>query len=457
MTTTMNTPALRTVPQLKGLPILGNARDFQKDSIGMIDRGWKDAGDIYKAKVGPRSFTVISHPDLAHEVLINQKQIFMRPHEFNGGTILTVLLGLSVLTTDGDTWLSKRRLMQPIFHRQNIVAMGDKMSDAGQQMLQRWQAKGSGAQIDLKHEMKLVTLDIINRTMFSTNVLPEVDKVGNSVDVALEYIQKRTRQFIPLPTSWPTPANNKYNDALSTLDAYLYRIIRERRATTERKGDLLDMLLEARDADTGEGMNDEQVRNEVATIYGAGHETTALALTWTWYALNQHPEVLPKLQHEVDTVLQGRAPTMADLPNLPYTLAVLEESMRLYPPVPLTVRKAYKDAELNGFAIPRGSFVAISINNIHRHPDFWEQPEAFMPERFLPENKAKLNRNGYIPFLTGPHLCIGNNFALMEGQLLLAAMAQQVVLKLVPGQKIEKEVTVTMRPKHGMLMTIEQR
>ena len=217
------------------------------------------------------------------------------------------------------------------------------------------------------------------------------------------------------------------------------------------------MLLDARDEDTGEGMNDEQVRNEVITIYGAGHETTAVALTWTCYALNQHPDVLKALQSEVDTALQGRTPTMADLPNLPYTLQVFEETLRLFPPVPLSVRMAYEPTQLDGYAVPKNQLVAIGINNMHRHPDFWEQPEAFMPERFAPENKAKLNRIAYLPFFTGPHLCIGSNFALMEGQLLLAMMVQRYAMRMTPNQKVEKEVAITMRPKHGLPVTLQRR
>jgi len=217
------------------------------------------------------------------------------------------------------------------------------------------------------------------------------------------------------------------------------------------------MLLEARDEDTGKGMTDQEVRNEVATIYGAGHETTALALTWTWYALSQNPEALRKLQAEVDTVLQGRAPTFADLPSLPFTLATLEESMRLFPPVPFTARMAYAPLTLGEYALPQGAFVGIAINNIHRHPDFWEDPEAFKPERFLPENRAKVNKNAYIPFLTGPHVCIGNTFALMEGQLLLAMLAQRYEMALVPGQRIFKEQTITMRPKYGVRMALKRR
>ena len=244
--------------------------------------------------------------------------------------------------------------MQPIFHRQRIQAMGMQMAAAGQQLLESWDRQPAGAVVNLSREMKLVTLDIINRTMFSVNVLPEVDKIGASVDVGLHYINRQLRSLVRLPSDWPTPANRRFKRSQATLNEYLYRVISERRASGEHSGDLLDMLLAARDEDTGLGMDDEQVRNEVASIYGAGHETTAVALTWTWYALNQHPAVLRRLQQEVDTVLAGRPPTVADLPNLPYTLMVLEESMRLFPPVPISARTATIGTELGGFALPQG-------------------------------------------------------------------------------------------------------
>jgi cytochrome P450 len=461
----MNTPTTTTalpvnnrqLPIDKGLPILGKLLDFKRDTVAAIEGAWKQHGDLVRLNVGPRWLLLVSHPQLAQDVLIEQKHIFRRPNLINDGTALTPLLGQSVLTTDGDSWLLKRRLMQPIFHRQHIQAMGDKMADAGRSMLARWDAQRAGQVLNLNEEMKLVTLDIINRTMFSTNVLPEVEKIGHTIDVSLQWLTKNAQALVRIPERVPTPGNRSFVNARSTLDGYLYKLIAERRKSSEKRGDLLDMLIDARDEDTGEGMNDEQVRNEVITIYGAGHETTAVALTWAWYALNQNPQVLKKLQHEADTVLQGRPPTMADLPNLPYALQVFEETMRVFPPVPLTVRMAYEPTQLAGYDVPEKQIIAIGIHNIHRHPEFWEQPDAFMPERFAPENKAKLNRNAYMPFLTGPHLCIGNNFALMEGQLLLAMMAQRYEVRVLPNQKVEREVTITMRPKHGLRVTLQRR
>jgi cytochrome P450 len=350
-------------------------------------------------------------------------------------------------------------MMQPVFHRSNIAAMSGKMQAAGEAMLARWTQFPAGATLDLTSEMKLVTLDIINRTMFSTNILVEVDQVGHVVDAALQFIAARAGNPFALPARWTfIPAHKKFWDERAKLDEYLFRMIRERRAALvngEHKHDLLEMLIEAQDADTGERMNDQQVRDEVAGIYGAGHETTALALSWVWHALNAHPEVLTNVRAEVDAL--GHDVQASDLPNLPYTLAVLEETMRLFPPVPLTVRAAYEATEIGGTHIRAGELTAIVIRNIHRHPEYWQEPLEFKPERFLPENKATLNRNAYMPFLSGPHMCIGNNFSLMEGQLLLAMMAQQFDVDETPKQTDEGKTTITMRPKNGLPVQIVKR
>jgi cytochrome P450 len=307
--------------------------------------------------------------------------------------------------------------------------------------------------------MKLVTLDIINRTMFSANVWEEVDRVGGVVDAALDFIASRAGNPFALPARWTiVPSHRKFWNERAKLDEYLFRIIRERRVALskgERKQDLLEMLIEAQDADTGGRMNDQQVRDEVSGIYGAGHETTALALTWAWHALNKHPDVLLKIRAEVDAL--GHDVQAGDLPNLPYTLAVIEETMRLYPPVPMTVRVAFEQTELGGTPIPKGNLIFIVIRNIHRHPAYWPDPLEFRPERFLPENKTSLNRNAYMPFLSGPHMCIGNHFALMEGQLLLAMMVQKYDVSEAPIQSDEGKMAITMRPRYGMPVRIAAR
>ena len=449
----------KSLPSYRGEPIFGIFREFRRDAIGFLERSWRTYGDHFVTKLGPMPLHIISDPMLAQEALTTRKHILRRSQNFEGGTPLTYILGLSLITIDGESWLVKRRMMQPVFHRTNIVAMGDKMQSAGQAMLDRWSQVSPDQTVELTRQMKLVTLDIINRTMFSVNVLPEVDQVGGVVDSALEFIAARGGNPLALPARWMIiPSHKKFWSERAKLDEYLFRMIRERRISLgkgERKNDLLEMLIGAQDAETGERMNDQQVRDEISGIYGAGHETTALALTWAWHILNKYPEVLAKLRAEVDAL--DHAVQADDLSKLPYTLAVMEETLRLFPPVPVTFRIAFERTELGSALIPQGNLVAISIRNIHRHPGYWPEPLEFRPERFLPENKASLNRNAYMPFLTGPHMCIGNHFALMEGQLLLAMMVQKYDVTESPKQSDEGKMAITLRPKNGLPVRITPR
>lgn len=444
--------------EMKGVPVLGMLPELRRGVLGLIKRAQREHGDIVRVRLGPRTAVVLSHPALAREALIERKHVIQRSNLFEGGTPLTYILGLSLITTDGESWLAKRRTMQPVFHRARIAGMAAQMIDAGEHMLNQWQSLAErGAPVDLATQMKWVTLDIINRTMFSSHVLPQADRIGHVVETSLDYIGDRIRRPFQLPASWPLPKNRAFRAERAKLDEYLFGMIRDRRANPDQHDDLLEMLLGARDEETGLGMNDQQIRDEVTGIYGAGHETTAVALTWTWHCLNHNPAALARLHAELDSVLQGRRPQPGDLPNLPYTLAVFEESMRLFPPVPITARMAYEESELGGHPIRKGELVFIAIDNIHQHPVFWPQPEMFKPERFLPENKRTLDRSAYLPFLSGPHMCIGNHFALMEGQLLLAMMAQRFEVSELPNQIVTRHVAITMRPAHGLQVTLRKR
>ena len=449
----------KMLPVYKGEPIFGVFREFRRDALTFLEQSWKKYGDHFITRLGPFRLHVLSDPQLAQEALTTRKHVLRRSNNFEGGTPLTYILGLSLITIDGDSWLLKRRMMQPVFHRSNILAMADKIQAAGEAMLERWSTIPGEKMIELTQEMKLVTLDIINRTMFSTNIMQEVDRVGDVVDSALEFIAARAGNPLSLPARWTIiPSHKKFWDERAKLDEFLFRMIRERRAALakgERKNDLLEMLIEAQDADTGGRMNDQQVRDEVSGIYGAGHETTALALTWAWHALNSHPEALAKLRAEIDAL--GHPVQAGDLPHLPYALAVIEETMRLFPPVPITFRSAVDATELGGTMIPKGDLLGIVIRNIHRHASYWQVPHEFHPERFLPGNKTALNRNAYMPFLSGPHMCIGNHFALLEGQLLLAMMAQRYDLIESPRQSDEGRMAITMRPKNGLPVAIAPR
>ena len=455
----------RRAPGPRGRFLVGNLGDFRGDRlIGTMAQARARYGDVARFRVGPRTVHLISHPDLAQEVLVKQKEIFFKIQEGTDKKIgLGLVLGEGLLTNrDHDSWFTRRRMLQPVFHRRRIVTMADEMVAAGRKMLSRWEEiYASEGVFDVHEEMMRVTLDVINRTMFGADVTREAGRVGTAMTVLTRYAFAQAGNPFSVPPWVPTRRNQEFHRALETIDSVVLDLIRARQAARgsgeQLRGDLLDMLLDAEDAETGERMTDQEVLDEVKTVFAAGHETTANALTWTWLLLSEHPEVGEKLVAELDTVLGGRAPDLADVPNLHFTRQVFDEALRLYPPVPALVRRVVRPSILGGYEIPVGSRALISIYNIHRHPQFWEEPNRFEPERFSPEQRASDHDLAYIPFGAGQHKCIGNNLALMEGPLLLAMIAQRYELDLEPGRPVEREVAVTMRPKEGVYVRLRPR
>lgn len=453
-TVVANTPGVQA-PGPRGDWLVGNMRDLRRDSLSTIAQGFETYGEIVRFRIGQRALHMLAHPELAQEVLVERGNDFVKMPKNQG---LGLLLGNGLVTNnDHDSWLTQRRMIQPMFHRQRLAAMGDKMVAAGERMLERWQTRPAGEVVNIAEEMMQVTLDIITQTMFSADVLSAAGTVGPAVGLTTHFVSQRGVSPIQLPLSWPTRRNRAFRQATQTLDQIVYQIIDQRRAEGVAHGDLLDMLLEARDADNGESMSNQQLRDEVLTIFAAGHETTANALSWAWYALAQQPEILARLQAELDSVLAGRTPTIADLPHLPYTQQVFNEVLRVHPSVPSVPRLVAHDTLLRGYALPAKSLVLISIYNIHRHPEFWPEPKRFNPDRWAGDDHKRQHRLAFMPFGAGPRMCIGNNLALMEGQLLLAMIAQYAELRLVPDQQVTPEVAITLRPKGGLKMTIHPR
>jgi len=317
--------------------------------------------------------------------------------------------------------------MQPVFQRSNLASMMAQMVTAGDHMLMRWDRLGGDAEVNLADEMMQLTLEVITQTMFSTSVLNNIGKIAPALDTCLRYAAKTVANPLTLALIFPTPANQKFKHAHALLDDVIYGIIEQRRQQTAPHNDLLAMLLNASDAESGEKMTDRQIRDEVITIFSAGHETTATLLTWTLYLLAKHPEVLAKVKAELAS-LQGKTPGEADLPTLTYTRAVLNEAMHFRPPVGIIMRKVKKDTEIDGYALKANSLVIFNIYNLHHHIDFWDKPEEFNPDRFLTTEKR---RYSYMPFGTGERICIGNHFALMESQLLLSMIIQKYEVQLV--------------------------
>ena len=447
----------RQAPGPRGHFLLGSIIPFKRDILQAMARGQREYGDPVRYRLGPVVVYGVSHPDLAEQVFMDGQNIYGKLGPNNP---LRLVLGDGLLTSsDHESWFRHRRMMQPTFHRKRLAGLFDTMVSCSIEMLARWaDTYRPGDRLDIHHEMMGVTLDIVSQTMFSTNIMNDLDTIGpEAVNVTIDYAFERLQNPFSVPTSWPTPRNLRFKRVMRGLDRLLYRIIHRRRISGEPHDDLLDMLLAARDENTGETMTDKELRDEVITILAAGHETTAITLTWTWYLLSQHPEIARRMQLEIDTVLQGRIPTLADLPQLPYTLQVFEESMRLYPSAPIIPRLTSRAATLGGYDLPAHSRVLVNLFNLHRHPEFWSNPEAFDPDRFTPERRKQQHRFAYLPFGAGPHLCIGKNFALWEAHLLLILIAQRYELRHVPGHKVQNHATITLRPRYGMSMTIHPR
>jgi cytochrome P450 len=418
----------------------------------------KRYGDVVHLRaLGRFHWYVLTHPDDVEHVLRTHGRNYVKPPRLSAQFAL--LLGQGLLTAEGAHWLRQRRLAQPAFHRPRLLALGRTMTDAAEETAGRWEEPArNGAPLDVATEMSQLALRIVGRALFSTDVSGQTEAVGSALATALNFVEYRIRHPFALPVSLPLPRNVRFQRAKRAFDEIVYGMIEERRRTTQDTGDLLSMLLAARDEETGEGMSDEQVRDESLTILLAGHETTAVALSWTWYELSRHPEVEARLHAELDRVLGGRTPTVEDLQRLPYTRMVLDESLRLYPPAWGMARQSREEDELpSGYRLPADTPLSLVQYITHRHPDYWEEPDRFAPERFEPARSAGRPPFAYFPFGGGQRQCIGSNFALMEAQLVLATLAQRYTLKLVPGHPVEPEPIVTLRPRHGLRMTLRQR
>ncbi|HZG50991.1 MAG TPA: cytochrome P450, partial [Pyrinomonadaceae bacterium] len=367
------------------------------------------------------------------------------------------LLGEGLLTSEGEYHRRQRRLAQPAFHRKRIDSYGALMVEYAARDSDRWQ---DGETRDIAHEMMRLTLAIVGKTLFDADVESEADEIGGALTQILELFQMLLLPYSEYLERLPLPANRRFTRARAALDAVIYRIIEERRASGTDRGDLLSMLLVAQDEEDSAsgGMSDEQLRDEVMTIFLAGHETTANALAWTWYLLAQNPEAEARLHAELDAVLEGgRLPTVEDLPRLRYTEMVLAESMRLYPPAWVIGRLAIKDYAVGGAVAEKGALVLLSQYVMHRDARFFPDPLRFDPERWTPEAKESRPQYSYFPFGGGARRCIGEGFAWMEGTLLVAAIARRWRMRLVSGHAVVPHPRITLRPKHGIRMTLEDR
>lgn len=443
-------PSAARAPTLGGPSPLGVLPEFRRDPLGLFTRAAFTLGPVVHLKVPVEHALLVSDPALADEVLVQRAKQYGK--RTRGYFALTRLLGHGLLTSDGDFWKRQRRIAQPAFHKKRVEGFADTMTQDTLAFADGLQARAAqGEPVDLAEGMMQLTLKMVGKTLLSTDLTGDSAQVGQALTWLLKDLQDRITGF-NLPLWAPVPGSLRFKRARGALDALVYRVIAQRRRAGPGD-DLLGMLMEARDEDTGEGMTDVQLRDEVLTLLLAGHETTANALAWTFALLSQHPHVERAVRAELAAVLQGRTATAADVRALPYLGAVVKESMRLYPPAWLLARRAEREDVLGGVRVPKGSVVLISPYVLHRAPQVWRNPMGFDPERFLAPD-LKLGRCDYLPFSAGPRKCIGDGFAMMEAQLVLATLLQRFSFALVPGQSLEPEPLITLRPRFGVQMRV---
>ena len=429
--------------------LIGNVPLADSNPLAVFQRWAAEYGDIFYYRAGWIRVYFLNHPDLIEAVLVRQYQNLLKDRVIRNSRWL---FGEGLLTSEGETWKRQRRLTQPAFHRERIASYAGIMTQYTEQAVADWQ---DGAVVDLHREMMRLTLKIAVRTLF--NVEPDgIREISQAADVLVRNMTGARMLMPSLARFLPLPSMLEVRRAVRQLDRTVYQIIDRRRRNKQDSGDLLSMLLEARDED-GSDMDDQQVRDEVLTFLLAGHETTALALSWAWHLLAENPEANERLCAELDRVLGGRAPTISDLTVLPYAEGVIKESMRLYPPAWGVGRTVAKEFELNGYCIPAGANVVMSQWVQHRDARFFPNPERFDPGRWRTETSRNLPRFAYFPFGAGPRQCIGASFAMMESVILLATMAQRFQPCAVPGHPVETLPSITLRPKRGVWMELRQR
>ena len=442
-----------TIPGPSGYPLVGLLPDVLLDPLKALLGVVRRHGDVACVGVGFEKLYLLSHPDHVEHVFRASADNFIKDGSMWAAA--QELVGNGLGTTEGSAWLRQRRLMQPQFHRQKLAMMTSLMATAAAEGLGRWgPAAESGEPIELLRELKAVTTSMFLRALFSTSInAEEMSDLTDAVNVAFGHINV-LMWTSSLPRWLPIPGSRRFQEALRTIDRIIYRILWSRYRQEGERGDLLDFLLQARDADTGEAMSERQVRDEAITLFVAAHETTATALAWTVYLLCKHPEAARRVAAEASSLAGDRPVTFGDLDKLAYTKMAFQEAMRLYPPLWLTVRRAVAEDTIAGYRIPAGALVAIVPYVVHRHPSSWQRPEAFEPERFTQADAERRHRGAYLPFGVGGHQCIGNNFAIMEAQLILAMLFQRYRVSLVAGHKVEPQAAIALRPRNVILVTL---
>ena len=445
---------LRTPPGPKGTPFIGSIPEISaKGLVNFYYELWQNYGDLVQMRLGPMKSYLFSRPEHIQHILVKNPDKYIKGASHDR---LRNALGLGLLTSEGEVWSQKRKLMQPTYTPVNVRKFAALMTEEAQTLVARWQTYEAGTAVDINAEMVRMTMSVISRSIFGVDVDAHYREIGLAFRQFLEYAASSTNRLIEAPLFVPTPKNQRLKKAKKLVHDFIFEIIRQRREEG-LQDDLLSMLMSARDENTGQTMSDEQLHDEILITLFAGHETTASLLSWTWFLLAQHPEVEAKLHAELESTLAGRTPGLDDIPNLRYTRMVLDETLRLYSPVIITARDLAVDDQVDGYRIPQGSMAVIFPYATHRHPEFWARPLEFYPEHFTETQVAARPRYAYYPFGAGQRICIGSHFALMEAVLLLAEIAQRHQPRLALPNDGQIEFVGVLRPAEPILMTVNPR
>ena len=443
---------LPSPPGPRGQPIFGSLFHIVADPIGAFMDGVRQYGPVVRYRVGPHRLLLLDDAEAALHVLQKNHHNYHKSPSYAG---LELVLGKGLVTSEGDLWRRQRKLVQPAFRRRVLERMACSMADRAEDLVQSWRRRGF-QRVDIHEEMMALTLRIAGETLFSADMADDTGPMGDALGVVLPHARRYAESILRPPPWFPTPANLRFRKSLGTLDAVVQRLIDDRRAlgADDRPADLLQLLLEA--TDEGGAMDDRQLRDEVMTLILAGHETTANALTWIWVLLSRHPEAARRLVREVDEVVGDGAVTFAALRRLEFTHWVVQEAMRLYPPVWIVERQALAEDSVLGYRIAKGDIVAACPYTLHRNPRYWTNPEGFDPDRFRGGLQGSA-KHAFMPFGAGPRICVGKEFAMMEAVILLATLARTFRLDLVPGQRIEMDAGITLRPKGKVEVEVHPR
>ncbi|GAB4055715.1 cytochrome P450 [Spirosoma litoris] len=446
-------PPTLPVPLHPGLPMLGNTLAFLRNPLGTLHTLQRQHDRLVHLRIGGRHQYLVLRPEDVKYVIQENHRNYGRSPAFE---ILKIFLGNGLLTSDGDFWRRQRRLAQPAFHRQRLAALTTTMIAETASWIDELEQQRNKQPINMSQSFMDVTMRIVCKTLFSSDTTGKLDGLSSALDTLNYLANKKMLNPLRFPYSWPTPDNIRSKRARAQVDSFIYGVIDQRRHHHDDKDDLLGMLLSAEDEDTGEKMSDQQLRDECVTLFSAGHETTAVSMAWTIYLLSQHPDVLARLQTESREVLGNEPmPSPDKFRSLTYTLQVVQESLRLYPPAWIMSRRAHNPDHIGPYTIPAGDTALISPYLLHRDPANWPDPDRFDPDRFAVGGlKDQLHSYAYLPFGGGPRLCIGNQFALMEMQILLGMLVRSFDFKSVADQRIIPKPLITLRPNQAVYINL---